>query len=55
MILKKGESLKKHRDIKLKSKKVRRNYLVLEPNYHTVFFSEALLVIKWKINKDTYE
>ena len=38
------ENVRKHRDIKLVTKEKRRNYLVLEPNYHTAkFFTENLL------------
>ena len=38
-----------HRDIKLATTKRRRNYLVLEPNYHTtIFFTEHLLAIEMK-------
>ena len=35
------ENVIKHRDIKLVKTEKRRNYLVLEPNYHTAkFFTE---------------
>ena len=38
------ENVTKYRDIKLAKTKVRRNYLVLEPNYHTrKKFSDNLL------------
>ena len=41
------ENVRKHRDIKLAKTERRRNYLVLEPNYHTTkFFIENLLAIK---------
>ena len=41
------ENLAKHRDTKLVRNKTRCNYLVSEPNYHTIdFFSENLLVIE---------
>ena len=46
------ENVRKHRDIKLVTTERRRNYLVPEPNYHTTkFFTEHLLVIKWKKKK----
>ena len=51
---------RKHRDINLTTTEVRRNYLVLEPNFHmTNFFSENLLTIGMKrtwilINKPVY-
>ena len=39
--------MRKYRDIKLVITKARKNYLVLEPNYHTNnFFSECLLAIE---------
>ena len=38
------ENVRKHRDIKLVTTNKRRNYLALEPNYHTTKrFSENLL------------
>ena len=41
------ENVKKHREIKLVTTEIRRNYLVLEPNYHsTKFFAENLLAIE---------
>ena len=47
-----GESMeikRKFRDIKLVKTERRRNYLVLEPNYHTTnFFTENLWAIKMK-------
>ena len=50
------EDVRKHRDNKLVTPERRRNYLVSEPNYHTTkFFTEDLLAIKMKQNKDTYE
>ena len=43
------ENLRKHRDIKLIIRERRRNYLVLESNYHTAkFFTEDLLAIEMK-------
>ena len=43
-------------DIKLVTKEWRRNYLVSEPNYHfTKFFTDILLAIKMKKNRDAYE
>ena len=41
------ENVRKHRDINLVTTGKRRNYLVSEPNYHTIkFFTEHLLVIE---------
>ena len=41
------ENMRKCRDIKLVATETRRNYLVLEPNYHTtIFFSENLLALE---------
>ena len=43
------ENVRKHRHIKLATTQRRRNYLVLEPNYHTTkFFTETLLAIEMK-------
>ena len=43
------ENVRKHRDIKFATTERRRNYLVLEPNYHTTkFFKENLLAIEMK-------
>ena len=43
------ENVRKHRDIKLVTTERRRNYFVLEPNYHTTkFFTENLLAIEMK-------
>ena len=43
------ENVRKHRDIKLVTKNKRKNYLVLEPNYHTTkYFSKCLLTIEMK-------
>ena len=43
------ENIRKHRDIKLVTTEKRRNYLVLEPNYHTTkCFKENLLEIDWR-------
>ena len=39
--------MRKHRDIKLVTTEIRRNYLVSEPNYHTTkIFTENLLAIE---------
>ena len=47
------ENVRKHRDIKLVTKKRRRNYWSSEPNYHTTKpFTENLLAIEMK--KDRY-
>ena len=41
------ENVRKHRIIKLATTKMRRKYLVSEPNYHTTkFFTENLLTIE---------
>ena len=46
------ENARKHRHIKLVATKPRRNYLVLEPNYHSVkLFSENLLTIEMRKTK----
>ena len=51
------ENVRKNRDIKLVTRKKRRNYLLSEPNCHTTkFFTENLLVIEMRKKKrDTYE
>ena len=50
------ENVRKHREIKLVTTERRRNYLVSEPNYHTTkFFTEHLLAMEMKKNRDTYE
>ena len=50
------ENVRKHRDTKLATTERRRNYLVSEPNYHTTkFFTESLLAIEMKSNRNTYE
>ena len=50
------ENVRKHRDIKLVATERRRNYLVSEPNYYTTkFFTEHLLAIELKKNRDTYK
>ena len=50
------ENVRKHRDTKLATTERRRNYLVSEPNYHTTkFFTENLLAIEMKSNRNTYE
>ena len=43
------ENVRKHRDIKLVTIERRKNYLVSEPNYHTIkLFTENLLSIEIK-------
>ena len=43
------ENVRKYRDIKLVTTERRRNYLVLEPNYHTTkFFTKNLLATESK-------
>ena len=45
------ENARKHSNIKLVPTERRRNYLILEPNYHTTnFFTEYLLAIDMKKN-----
>ena len=45
------ENVTKHKDIKLFTKKIKRSYLVSEPNYHTTtFFQKKLLAIEMKKN-----
>ena len=54
------ENVRKHGNIKLVTTKRRRNYLVSEPNYHTIkFFIENLLAIEMRktqilINQPVY-
>ena len=54
------ENARKHRYIKLVTTERRRNYLVLEPNFHTIkFFTENLLPIEMRktqilMNKPVY-
>ena len=49
------ESVRKHREVKLVATEWRRNYLVLEPNYHsTRFFREIFLAIEILKNADSY-
>ena len=46
------EKVRKHRNIKLVSTEKRRDYLVSEPNYHTIkFFTGHLLAMEMKKNK----
>ena len=46
----------KHRYIKLVTAEKRRNYLVLEPNYHTTnAFTQNVLAIEMKKNSNTHE
>ena len=41
------ENVRKHRNIKLVTTERKRNYLVSEPNYHTIkFFAENLLAVE---------
>ena len=47
--------MRKHRDIKLVTTERRRNYLVLEPNFHTTKFFTENLIAKKKKKKNTYE
>ena len=50
------EIARKHRDIKLVITEKRRNYLVLEPNYHnTIFFDRASIRNRNEKNRNTYE
>ena len=53
-------NVRKHRNIKLAATEKRRNYLVSEPNYHTLkFFTKNLLAIEMRkteilMNKPMY-
>ena len=50
------KKVRKIRDVKLATTERRRNYLFLQPNYYsTKFFTENLLAIEMKKNRDTYE
>ena len=42
------ENVQKHRDIKLVTTDKRRNQIVLEPNFHTKYFSKNLMAIEMK-------
>ena len=43
------ENVRKNRNIKLITTEKRRNYLVSEPNYHTIkFFTKIVLALKMK-------
>ena len=45
------QNMRKRRDIKLVTTERRRNYLVLEPNFHTTnFFTRKLLALEMKKN-----
>ena len=52
------ENVRKHRDINVVTTEKRRNYLVLEPNYHTTkfFFDNSLAIetkkVKYEFWKD---
>ena len=54
------ENVRIHRNIKLVTTEIRRNYLVSEPNYQTAkFFTKTLLVIEMRkteilMNKPVY-
>ena len=49
------ENVRKHRDIKLVTKEIKRNYLVSEPNYHIrKFFTKNVLAIEIKKKKQKY-
>ena len=46
------DNVRKHRDMKLVTTERRRNYFVLEPNYHTKnFFTGNLLAVEMKISQ----
>ena len=40
------ENVRKHRDIKLLTTKRRRNYLVPEPNYHTIWCQNQIIILQ---------
>ena len=44
------KNVRKNRDIKLVTTERRRSYLVSEPNFHRIFFTEYLLAIEMKKN-----
>ena len=46
------ENMRKHRDIKLVTTERRGNYLVSEPNYHTLKFFTTKYFISNRIEKD---
>ena len=51
-----NNAVRKNRDIKLVTTERRRNYFASKPNYHTTkFFTENLLAIEMKKNRNTYE
>ena len=46
------KNVRKHRNIKLVATESRRNYLVSEPNFHTIsFFTESTLAIEMRKNQ----
>ena len=50
------ENVRKHRNIKRVTTERRMNYLVTDSSYHTTkFFTEHLLAIAMKKNRDTYK
>ena len=50
------QNVRKDRDIRLVRTERRGSYLVSEPNYHTTkFFTENVLAIEIKKDRDTYE
>ena len=50
------QNMRKYRDIKLVTTERRRNYLVLEPNYHTTkYFTENFLAIEIRKISNTNE
>ena len=50
------QNVRKHRETKFVTTEIRRNYLVVEPNCHTIkFFTENLLAKEMKKNWNTYE
>ena len=49
------ENVRKHRNIKLVTNEVRKNYLVSEPNYHTIIFFLKSICNRNEKNTDAYE
>ena len=47
------ENVRKNRDIKLVTTETRRNYLILEPNYHTTFFFFWKFISQGNVKKKT--
>ena len=44
------ENMRKHRDIKLVTTEKRRNFLVSEPNYHTIINYHSIIILCYHTN-----